>query len=128
MAKFCSNCGKSVNDDVAFCDGCGGSLKTETENNSQKQPQKIFSQKKKPFTTLAIISGALSVVSLFLAFFSRYYYLNNAGGWSLGGMGLLDNIINILAHITLGLIIISILFLILAIVLFILGFKAKRKN
>ena len=36
MSKFCSNCGKEVNENAAFCDGCGNAL-----NNTppQQAPQ-----------------------------------------------------------------------------------------
>lgn len=39
MAKFCSNCGKSVSEDVAFCDGCGNALNDKVVNSTENKEQ-----------------------------------------------------------------------------------------
>lgn len=34
--KYCSNCGKQINDDALFCDGCGTPVKNEWKPEEQK--------------------------------------------------------------------------------------------
>ncbi|MEE9118906.1 MAG: Fe-S-containing protein [Calditrichia bacterium] len=66
MAKFCSNCGKSIQPSDKFCNSCGSNILQKTENNSigfANKRQKVLGTDKKSVT---VKSGFLIIAAVIL--------------------------------------------------------------
>ena len=64
---FCKNCGKEIQNDVAFCNECGASQKETSNLNSSSNKQPVVQEKL--FNKLSIIGFVVSLLPYLFDFF-----------------------------------------------------------
>ena len=77
MAKFCSSCGKSLDDDAQFCDGCGAAQQSFSQNAGTTDESASFAaediEKNKVVAALSYILFFLPLIICPNSHFGRYH-------------------------------------------------------
>ena len=68
MAKYCSNCGKVLNEGAKFCDGCGKAISND-QPAEQQPPQQQRVQQLSVGRLLFVIIGLIAFVGVMVGLF-----------------------------------------------------------
>lgn len=68
MAKYCSNCGKVLNEGAKFCDGCGKAISID-QPPEQQSPQQQRVQQLSAGRLLFVIIGLIAFVGVMVGLF-----------------------------------------------------------
>ncbi len=80
MAKFCSSCGTSLNDDAKFCPSCGAQIGQSTSNNFAQSAPQMNSNNTSSYQTGAKSKMVAGLLGIFLGAWGIHnFYLGYSG-------------------------------------------------
>lgn len=80
MAKFCSSCGTSLNDDAKFCPSCGAQIGQSTSNNFAQSAPQMNSNNTSSYQTGAKSKMVAGLLGVFLGAWGIHnFYLGYSG-------------------------------------------------